>query len=179
MAFDVHYHVPTEARLGGGSRSRVPMELGSRDTRRYHTHSSLTLLICVFSHSLGVPLTLGATTTNSRLTTPTLNLTAVNVVSNETNYLTDNYWDAFVGTRSDVLPEVPNDGYIELRASSNMKLSALRDSIKVQDDIRNTAVDVQVEVEECSTGPEMPCIDVSIHLIPLLATQPVCLCSVT
>lgn len=101
------------------------------------------------------------------------------MVSNETNYLTDNYWDAFVGTRYDVLPEVPNDGYIELRASSNMKLSALRDSIKVQDDIRNTAVDVQVAVEECSTGPEMPCIDVSRHLIPAMVTQAVFLCSVT
>eukprot|EP00210_Caulerpa_lentillifera_P009050 g8637.t1 len=106
----------------------------------------------------GVSLTLGRST-NSRLTTPTLNLTAVNVVSNNTNFLTGNYWDAFVGTRYDVLPEVPNDAYIELRASSDMILSALKNNLKVQDDIRNTPVDVEVEVEECTASADQPCID--------------------
>eukprot|EP00210_Caulerpa_lentillifera_P001110 g1071.t1 len=106
----------------------------------------------------GVPFTVPGAS-NSRLTTPTLSLTAVNVVSNETNYLTDNYWDAFVGTRRDILPEVPKDGFIELRASSDMKLGALQNFIRIQDELRNTPVNIQVVVEECSALPKTPCID--------------------
>lgn len=101
---------------------------------------------------------------SARLTTPTLSLTAVNVVSNETNFLTDNYWDGFVGTRRDILPEVPADGYIELRASSEMKLGALQNFFRVQDELRNSPVDVQIIVEECTSLPEVPCIDVSLLL---------------
>jgi len=113
---------------------------------------------------LGVPFS-DRGLSSARLTTPTLSLTAVNVVSNETNVLTDNYWDGFVGTRRDLLPEVPADGYIELRASSEMKLGALQNFFRVQDELRNIPVDVQIIVEECTSVAELPCIDVSLTVL--------------
>lgn len=58
---------------------------------------------------LGVPLIVGSNAA-ARLTTPALELKIVDIVSSRANNLTDNNWDAFVGTRSDALPEVPDDG---------------------------------------------------------------------
>ena len=58
---------------------------------------------------LGVPFTVRVNAA-VQISTGALSLEAVAITSAQTDELTDGFWDAFVGTSFDALPEVPPDG---------------------------------------------------------------------
>lgn len=58
----------------------------------------------------GIVLSINETTGPLTLTTPGLSMDIQDVTSEEASRLTDGKWNPFIGSESDVLPEVPFDG---------------------------------------------------------------------
>lgn len=100
-------------------------------------------------------------TSGVQLTTGALELEAVAVHSASALNLTDNFWDAFVGTSFDALPEVPADGSIQIVANSKININALQSSLFIVDTLTNANPAVSVTVRECEL-PDVPCAECGV-----------------
>eukprot|EP00210_Caulerpa_lentillifera_P009043 g8630.t1 len=96
----------------------------------------------------GVPLTLNTSDTII-LQTPELTMRIFTVTSATANEVSDNSWSGFVGTRRDILPEVPPDGNITVFFSAPVSLEMVQDNLKVRDRSRDRDTDIRPIVSTC------------------------------
>ncbi|GMH39924.1 hypothetical protein BSKO_07828 [Bryopsis sp. KO-2023] len=87
------------------------------------------------------------------LTTESLTMDIFDVTSERLDELTGGAWDANVGMKSDILPEVPPDGKIELRFSYPVETETLAANLKVFN-LFLTEETVEIAAEPCEDFPE-------------------------